>query len=959
MNEHVLKLLSRSSTVALGVAMSLTASAAMAQSAAAGQPTTGNVIEEIIVTGTAIRGVAPVGSNLVSVNREALKVTGSQTVTGALASVPSLSGITGQGTTSAFYQPSIHQLGASASNSTLVLIDGHRGPTGGTNHTFLDPNIVPGIAMERVEVLAEGASSLYGSDAVAGVINFITRKRYSGAEVEGSLVARKGTLGYQASALVGQTWDRGSALFAVEYTDQDNLKNSDRPWTYPDHRSQGGGNFLTRSCSPAAVQPGGAGNIFLSPTSATSVPNTVDNYTCTNWGIGDLVGAETRANFMGKFLFDINDKLTVGADMLYARRRGDSIGGAGTVQATVFRTGPQANPFYVNPPGVAPGTTAGDRQVVTWDATDLVGPAHNLSESDAYFGVFTAAYKLSDSWNFDLLASAGGDESTNRSTNTINGSVAFLALNGTTNGGGSTTAISIPGTDVIRLQLPLTAANTLDVWNPKATNRTSAETINALLDNDGRLTATSRYRQVRASFGGTLFTLPAGEVKVAFGAERLETDLDQYRTRANNSGRASLGTQAQFYRFERQVNSAFAELNVPLVSPEMGVIIRSFDLALSARHDKYSDFGTTTNPKVGFNLEAIEGFRLRGNWSTSFVAPPLTILGDQFGSFATAGFGSSTNNVNVPVPAYPLVTQILPACAGQAQCNIGTLQGIQNTTGDPNAGPQEGDGWSLGFDTNPSLIDGLRTSLTYWTTNFEGGVTGPQIANVINTASAQQLLTFYPSCATAAQIASQTRGIPQTSSLPSCVQYILNTRNTNWLNLYIAGVDYSVDYDYRTDFGTFSAGLSGTEFTKYKQSFGSGSTYDVLGTAGSNGTFAQIKTRARAYFGWSDGPIAARLFANYTGGYKNWSSNTITPITRDANGNPGGGGDSVNSMTTFDLNVSYSFDGGFLDGSRLSLAVTNIFDKEPPFYNGGSGYYSLGNNPYGRTVNLTFRAKLF
>jgi iron complex outermembrane receptor protein len=396
---------------------------------------------------------------------------------------------------------------------------------------------------------------------------------------------------------------------------------------------------------------------------------------------------------------------------------------------------------------------------------------------------------------------------------------------------------------------------------------------------------------------------------------------------------------------------------VPIISPEMNSFIRAFDIALSTRHDSYSDFGKTTNPKVGFNLEAIEGFRLRGNWSSSFVAPPLTILGDQFGSFATAGFGTSTNNVNVPVAAYPLVTQILANCAGQAQCNIGTLQGIQNTTGDPNAGPQEGDGWSLGFDTSPALVPGLRTAFTYWTTNFEGGVTGPQIANVINTASAQHLLTFYPNCATAAEIGAQTQGIPQTSSLPACTQYILHTLNTNWLNLYIAGIDYSVDYDYDADFGRISLGFSGTEFTKYKQSFGSGPTYDVLGTAGSNGTFAQIKSRVRAYVGWSDGPIAARVFANYTSAYKNWSSSTVTPLVRDANGNPGGGGDRVEPMTTIDLALSYSFENNFLNGSRLSLQVTNVFDKEPPFYNGSSGYYSLGNNPFGRTANLTFRAK--
>jgi iron complex outermembrane receptor protein len=926
--------------------------------APAAEPPIDNAVEEIVVTGTSIRGVAPVGSNLVSVNQEALRATGAQNVTGALQAVPALSGTTGQGTTSAFYQPSIHQLGASASNSTLVLIDGHRGPTGGTNHTFLDPNIVPGLMIERVEVLAEGASSVYGSDAVAGVINFITRRRFDGVLAEASIVARDGTLGYTTGLLAGQSWDRGWAVFAAEYQYQDNLKNRDRPFTHPDHRDEGGQNFLTRNCSPAAIQPGGAGNIFLSPTSPTSVANTAANYTCTNWDRTDLLGAETRANVMGKISIDLTDRLTVGFDALLAERRGKTVQGAGTIQATVFRTGPQANPFYVNPPGVLPGTAAGDRQVITWDATDLVGTARGLNYSDTAFVNFTAEYDIGGDWGFDFLASGGRDESTTRTTGNINTSVANLALNGTTNGGGSLTQESIPGTGVARTILPLTTANALDVWNPAGSNRTSQDVIARLLDNRNQLTNSTDYRQVRGSFSGPIFQLPGGAVQLAFGGEMLQTSLDQLVVRSNNSGPASQGSQQLFFEFRRKVYSAFSEVNVPIISPEMGSFIRSFDLSMAVRHDDYSDFGKTTNPKIGFNLDPIQGLRFRGNWSTSFVAPPLTIIGDRFGAFGTAGFTAQTNNVNVPVSAYPEVVQILPQCAGQAQCNIGSIQGIQNTTGDPNADAQKGKGWSLGFDTNPDLIPGLRTAFTYWTTSFEGGVTGPQLVNVINTASAQHLLTFYPNCATPAQIAAQTQGIPQTSSLPACTNYILHTLNSNWLNLYIAGIDYSIDYDHRTDMGTFSAGISGTEFTKFDQSFGSGARYDILNTAGNNGTFPSIKRRARAYVGYSNDNIVARLFVNHTGSFRNWSSNTIAPLTRDANGNPNGGGDKVKALTTFDLNLGYDFREGFLEGSNVSLSVVNIFDKEPPFYNSGSGYYSLAHNPFGRTFNLTFRARL-
>ncbi len=125
-----------------------------------------------MVTGTSIRGAAPVGSNVVAVGRKEIESTSAQTVQQILRTIPSItgSGATPQGGNpgNSFYAPTIHSLGSSSSNSTLVLIDGHRISPGSQQQTLTDPNIVPPIALERVEVLAEGASSVYGSDAVAG-----------------------------------------------------------------------------------------------------------------------------------------------------------------------------------------------------------------------------------------------------------------------------------------------------------------------------------------------------------------------------------------------------------------------------------------------------------------------------------------------------------------------------------------------------------------------------------------------------------------------------------------------------------------------------------------------------------------------------------------------------------------------------------------------------------------------
>ncbi|WP_164847350.1 TonB-dependent receptor domain-containing protein [Sphingobium algorifonticola] len=990
MKAFVVQLARGASAIAIGVA-AFTATTAAAQSGAADAPV-GTVVtpppasagespigtpvvegtesdistQDIVVTGTSLRGVAPIGSNLVSVSTAALAATGAQTVTGALQSVPSLSGTTGQGTTAAFYQPSIHQLGASASNSTLVLIDGHRGPTGGTNHTFLDPNIVPFNMIQRVEVLAEGSSSIYGSDAVAGVINFITRSKFDGLQADAAVTVRDGTTGYQGGLLFGKTWDRGSVVFGATYIYQDNLRNRDRDFTFPDHRTvpvgngRFGANFQNLNCGPASIQPGGlAGpnNIYPSVTSTTPVANNASGFQCTPWADTDLVGKEERQNIMGKMSFDLTDKLTVGLDLLYARRRGTSLGSAGSISpATVFQTGAQANPFYTNPAGITATT-----QQIRWDATELFGPARNRNDSDSMYASFTSAYELGGDWTFDFLASAGRDESSTFSEGAINQSAALLALNGTTNGGGSLTQPSIPGTTTIVTQLPLTTANALDVWNPRATNRTSQATLDRILDNTNLLRNTSGYQQVRASVGGSLFELPAGPVKVAVGGELLFTQLGQFVTRAN-AGPARTNSQQLKFDFDRNVKSAFAEVNVPIVSPDMNVpLVHKFDLSLAGRYDRYSDFGSTTNPKIAFNWDIVDGVRFRGNWSTSFVAPPLTILGDEFGAFGTANWVPGLRNVTVDTALFPEIRGTLPGCAANAtSCSLAALNGIQVTRGDPQAGAQEGDGWSLGVDFAPKAVPGLRAAVTYWQTSFTGGVTGSQIEQVLGISSANYLMSFYPNCATPAQISASTVGIPQAGTLAACTYYIYQTLNTNWLNLDIAGVDYQIDYDLRTDSaGTFSAGISGTEFTKYTQSFGSGATYDILNTAGNNGTFPSIRTKFRGYLGWADAGFSARAFVNYTGSFRNYAaSSTVNPLTRDANGNPNGGGDKIKAFTTFDLNLGYEFNGDFLNGTRLSLVAANVFDKDPPYYNSAAGYYSLAHNPFGRTVTLSLTMKL-
>lgn len=141
-----------------------------------------NNTETVVVTGTSIRGTPPVGANLITVDRATIESTGAQTVQQLLSTVPQINtfGGSGQGGSNSDFTggfaPAIHSIGGGSSSATLVLINGHRFPTQGLTEANADPTVIPASALERVEVLPDGASSIYGSDAVAGVVNFITRK---------------------------------------------------------------------------------------------------------------------------------------------------------------------------------------------------------------------------------------------------------------------------------------------------------------------------------------------------------------------------------------------------------------------------------------------------------------------------------------------------------------------------------------------------------------------------------------------------------------------------------------------------------------------------------------------------------------------------------------------------------------------------------------------------------------
>src|SRR5258708_4962680 len=227
-------------------------------------------LEEIVVTatGTSIRGIAPVGANLVTFGREDIIASGAETVSDVMSAVPQLGlfnlsqnpGV--PGAMDAISAPSLRGLGSQA---TLSLVNGHRMVAAGILSNSFDPNVIPAAALQREEIVPDGSSAIYGSDAVACVVNFITRLTFYGAETRVRYGQGSSYHDVDFSQLFGKAWSTGSVMLAYEYTWNSPVLGFDRPNTYQplDRRSQGGNDTRSPNC----------------PLPTVTVPPTAVNYT--------------------------------------------------------------------------------------------------------------------------------------------------------------------------------------------------------------------------------------------------------------------------------------------------------------------------------------------------------------------------------------------------------------------------------------------------------------------------------------------------------------------------------------------------------------------------------------------------------------------------------------------------------------------------------------------------------
>lgn len=941
--------------------------------------------EAIIVTGSSIRGAPAVGSNLISVGRDMIEDAAAQTVQDLLKSVPAVWGANApsQGghaanDTAGAAVPQIHGIGGANSSSTLVVIDGHRFPLTGIIRNLPDPNFIPPNAIERVEVLAEGASSIYGSDAVAGALNFITRRRFSGVEASAQYGFGEDYHNKSATLSLGTRWDNGGAAFFYSFSDKSRLSVADRPLAMADQRARGGRNFANFNCSPATIQPAGQSLLFQFPYSGAGFANNLNTAAsanlCDQSNYSDLIPAETRHSMMVKLDQQATDRLSLSADVVYSVRNSNSNnsvavahgqGGTPTVQqlitAKAFGPGAanpdQINPFFQNPTGIS-----ATEQTIRWDGNDLFpNSAKQRGFSESFYAYGRAEYELSDKWEVAAFVVAGLNNARTTITGRLCQSCVMQALNGTFNSDGSGAVT------------PLTTANALDIWRPRETNRTSPDVLKRLLDARTYQASRQTIQQYNLSTNGSLFELPGGEVKVAFGG-----DLVKYSQEAEVVDTAGVGpsSQASTYnavKYLRTVKSVYGEILLPIVSPEMNVPgIRTLVFNVSGRYDHYNEFGSIKNPKFAMNWEVTDGLKVRANYATSFVAPQFSTYGPDTlsgrdGLSVDSYFGPVANQITIPLDLYP-EARTIPGCdtPGQATCLLGTggINGMRVEGANPNVEPSKGKTWAIGADFTPSFLPGFTASLTFWHTTLTKAVGAPPIGIVTNSPTFKNLITIYPTGATPAQIESFRNGLRQISPLNAGPVYFSNdARNQNIYNVEFEGLDFDVRYRHRFSWGAIRLGVNGTLKTKLDQYAAPGEpVFSVLGKHRFNGTFPANKFDGRAELGLDVGDFSAGLSANHTGAYTFWGNSALNPVV-SKNGIPQSGGDKVKGYTTVDLNLSYDWKNVLVSNIETFVTVDNLFDAYPPFQNStngqayGSGFDNLLAFPMGRVVTIGARLK--
>jgi iron complex outermembrane receptor protein len=597
----------------------------------------------------------------------------------------------------------------------------------------------------------------------------------------------------------------------------------------------------------------------------------------------DAIPGQNRDSVIASIEQELSPSIKLWGQGYFAHRELIRTVAASTANLSV----PRANPFFVHPTNAAATSVT-----VNYNFYDDFGPR----QQDAYQRSWQIAggldADLGGGWNLTAYGSYGRN-SEERAQQDLNNAQLLAALRDTN---------------------PLTAFNAFG--DGSYTNAATLAKIRAW----SAIGARYDLSDFGAKIDGTLFDLPGGGVKLAVGGEYQDHELLSY-TRNTTAGADNSVVAYNPSTTARTVKSGYAELFVPIFGRDNARPgLEELSLSAAIRHDEYSDFGSTTNPKFAIRYRPFEGFSLRGTFGKSFRAPTLSDIDPRTLTISVADFTD-------------------PSSAS------GVTRTLWVRGGNDGLGPEKARIWSLGFDYAPAFARGLDLSFTYFNVDYTNRIETPGNTTLALTpAIAAQLGALVQRNPSAALVTSYLgnplyTGIPED---PANIRAFVDGRKVNIGQLKTQGLEGVISYTLDTDgAGRFNLGLSGTYNIDFKRTtLPNAAPVNVLDTINN-----PLEFRARGNLGWEQGGFNANAFINHSAGYLN---NSVTPVQH------------VDAYTTVDLSLRYRIEDsvGFgLKNVTFSLDVQNLFDRDPPVVlNGALAFDPQVASILGRFATVGVRA---
>ena len=932
--------------------------------APASSSTSGDVqrLDKFVVTGSYIptnetaftAGVSPV----VRIDQKVIDESGLTMVSELLQKVSSSNGGSvpisnnATGFTPAATSISLRGLGGDA---TLVLINGRRVapyPVGnGGTQAFVDLNSIPLSAVDSIEILKDGASAIYGADAVTGVVNIKMKRAMDGTQLMLNYgnTTEKDSSEITAALITGAQTDKASAMVGFNYYKRNAIFNQDREYSkIPPFLSSNASPLnlnITRAVAlaagvPAASLPAGTGaSIFAaSPAASTNAGATPAS------GYRFGTGRPSTFNFNefsmsyprrdNRGIFAYADRKILGTDNIRAyvdvtyqnavtenQLAPSATGNFDTPGATLLVIPARTTSPLPGPDGRTRLAAAGafnpfnpfNQDIAGGSRARLAEFGNRIFRNQTDATLIVAGLKgenIAGKWNFDAGYSYSAIRDTSRNT-LVSASRFNRLLN-------ANDSFFQPGSaDYLGTTQPYNPFGYYQVSIPNNARIVDAAKINTKDLNDSRL------NQLNAVIStGSLLEMPAGSVGFALGAdvrhEQLEQNPDPYGATGDLIG----SSPNAITRGQRKVWGAFAEWSIPVLRNVPG----AHDLSATAavRHENFMTHNeTTTVPKVGVRWQPIDSsLTLRGSWSKGFREPSLYEM-----------FSTPTSGLT---PIQHPITRV-----NEPEQTV-TVAGNRRLAPEKTRYINAGIVWS----PQAPAVKGLNIGVDYWEIERKGTVTN----NYQDTAN--RFFGRTPAGAAAPG------GLLPGESVELLPNGDISVVNSVFFNLGVtkaAGFDYAVNYTYNTDrAGRFDFHTEWSIFSHLRiQSAFGGEFAEVINQATPEGTGSDngyLRKKGRAHVTWNYRGFGAVFGTSYTDGF--WDL--------DLNGDDF----FVSPTWIYDAQVSYNFQSRFapyLSDTKVAIGCRNLFDKDPPYAAGfggnSTGYPGFLYSSEGRFVYISLNRK--